>query len=247
LTKNLLDKRTFIKTLLSLALPITIQNLISSSLNMVDTIMIGRLGEVEIAAVGLANQFFFLYALINFGINSGCAIYIAQFWGKRDEKNIKRVLGLCILVGSFIGLLFSIVALFAPKIIMNFFTNDPKVIVSGADYLTTIAFSYILTSISFSFSFASRSIGKAQIPMVTSAVALLCNTVFNYFLIFGNFGFPELGVKGAALATLISRIIELILILTITYRSKGVLAAKVSELVDLNKEFILNVFKTIAP
>lgn len=247
LTKNLLDKRTFIKTLLSLALPITIQNLISTSLNMVDTIMIGRLGEVEIAAVGLANQFFFLYSLINFGVNSGCAIYIAQFWGKKDEKNIKRVLGLCILIGSLIGIFFSITALFVPKLIMSFFTNDPKVITSGADYLTTIGFSYILTSISFAFAFASRSIGKAQIPMVTSAIALLCNTVFNYFLIFGAFGFPVLGVKGAALATLISRILELTLILTITYRSKGVLAAKVSELLDLNKEFILKVFKTIYP
>jgi putative MATE family efflux protein len=245
--KNLLDKRTFIITLLSLALPITVQNLISSSLNMVDTIMIGSLGEVEIAAVGLANQFFFLYSLIIFGINSGCAIYIAQFWGKKDEKNIRRVLGLCISAGVITSIFFTLSALLAPGLIMNFFTKDIQVIALGKDYLTRVSFSYVLTSISFAYVFASRSIGQPKIPMLTSATALICNTFLNYLLIFGKFGFPQLGVKGAAIATLISRLLELLLIVTIIYKQKGVLAAKFHELLDLNRVFIFNILKTIYP
>ncbi|MEG0774706.1 MATE family efflux transporter [Clostridium sp.] len=245
--KNLLNRRTFIKTLLSLALPITLQNLISSSLNMVDTLMIGSLGEVEIAAVGLANQFFFLYSLITFGINSGCAIFIAQFWGKKDEKNIRRVLGLCISTGIITSIFFTLSALLAPELIMKFFTKDTEVIALGKDYLTHVSFSYVLTSISFAYVFASRSIGQPKIPMITSATALICNTVLNYLLIFGKFGFPELGVKGAAIATLISRILELILIVTIIYKQKGVLAAKLHEMLDLSREFIFNIFKTIYP
>lgn len=245
--KNLLDKKTFIKTLISLALPITIQNLISSSLNMVDTVMIGSLGEVEIAAVGLANQFFFLYSLITFGINSGCAIFISQFFGKKDYKNIRRVLGLCIIVGGITGVFFTAVALLIPNFIMTFFSADPKVISIGAEYLSIIAFSYILTSISFAFAFASRSTGQPKIPMITSATALGCNTILNYLLIFGKFGFPELGVAGAAIATLISRIVEFSLIIGIIYKQKGILAAKFSELVDLSKEFIMNIIKTIYP
>jgi Na+-driven multidrug efflux pump len=138
--KNLLNRRTFIKTLLSLALPITLQNLISSSLNMVDTLMIGSLGEVEIAAVGLANQFFFLYSLIIFGVNSGCAIFIAQFWGKKDEKNIRRVLGLCISTGIITSIFFTLSALLAPELIMKFFTKDTEVIALGKDYLKHVGF-----------------------------------------------------------------------------------------------------------
>jgi Na+-driven multidrug efflux pump len=122
------ENRHFFKTMISIAIPITLQNLISSSLTMVDTIMIGRLGEANIAAVGLGNQFFFLFSLLLFGINSGSAIFIAQFWGKKDIKNIRRVLGIAILSGGIIGLIFTFSALFFPVAILKCFTNDPEVI-----------------------------------------------------------------------------------------------------------------------
>lgn len=245
--KNLLDKKIYFKTLISLALPIIIQNLISNSLNMVDTMMIGGLGKTELAAVGLANQFFFLYSLITFGINSGCAIYISQFWGKRDIKNIRKVLGLCILIGGSIGFVFTIVALIFPEAIMGFFTKDREVLVKGVEYLRIVSLSYILTTLSFCYAFASRSIGMAYVPMITSFIALGCNTIFNFILIYGKFGAPALGVKGAAIATVIARIIEFVLIISIIYSSKGVLAAKIHEMFNLKKEFILKVLRTIYP
>ncbi|GAA0120838.1 MAG: MATE family efflux transporter [Clostridium argentinense] len=246
--ENSLDsKEKFYKRMLSLALPIMIQNLISSSLNMVDTMMIGKLGEVEIASVGLANQFYFLFSLFIFGLNSGCAIFIAQFWGKKDVKSIRKVLGLCIILGSLGAVFFTVAALIFPTKVMEFFTKDNQVILLGVEYLQIVGWSYVITAISFAFSFASRSIGRAKLPMVTSAVALICNTVFNAILIFGKLGFPVLGVKGAAIATVIARIIEMILILSVTYIRKTALAGKLNEFCDLSKEFIFSILKTIYP
>jgi putative MATE family efflux protein len=246
--KNILFKdKAFTKTLISIALPIVIQNFISSSLNMVDTMMIGRIGETEIASVGLANQYFFLFMLLLFGTNSGSAIFIAQFWGKQDIKNIRRVLGICLITGGTGALIFTAGALTVPDIILSIFSEDIKVIELGSKYLKIVGFSYIITCISFAFGFASRSIGQAKLPMLVSIIALGCNTLLNYLLIFGNFGFPKMGIEGAALATLISRIIEMVMLLAIIYNSKGVLAGKLYQMLDLSKEFVIKVFKTTLP
>lgn len=243
----MLKDKLFYKTLLSLALPIALQNLISSSLNMVDTMMIGKLGDTEIAAVGLANQYFFFFILIMFGINSGSSIFIAQFWGKRDVKNIRRILGINLLTGGIIAVIFSILAFFYPQYILKFFIKDKDVIFLGSKYLRIVCLSYILNCISFAFGTASRSTGHAKLPMYASIIALICNTLLNYLFIFGNFYFPKMGVQGAALATLISRIIEITIILYAVYKQKGVLAAQINELLDLNFNFIGKFFKTTTP
>lgn len=242
-----LKDRKFYKTMLAVALPIAIQNLISSSLNMVDTVMIGKLGETQIAAVGLANQLFFLFIVLMFGINSGCAIFTAQFWGKRDVANIRRVLGLALVSGGFLSLVFASAAFFAPRFILRLFTMDPLVIELGSQYLKTISFSYFITTISFAYAFASRSIGQAKLPMVVSAVSLLTNTLLNYLLIFGNLGFPAMGVRGAALATVIARSVELTLLLSTIYRQGDVLAGKVRELLDFGLDFVKRVYQTAIP
>lgn len=242
-----LTDRNFYKRMFSIAIPIAIQNLISSSLNMVDTVMIGSLGDVSLAAVGMANQFFFLFIILMFGINSGASIFIAQFWGKRDVQNIRKILGIGLISGGLISIIFTTGAFFVPKLIMNIFSKDNQVIELGSQYLRIVCFSYTITAISFSYGFSSRSIGNAKLPMVVSAISLLSNTFLNYLLIFGNFGFPALGIKGAAIATLISRTIEVSLLLGIIYYRKGVLAARIRELTDITKPFIIKVFRTTLP
>ncbi|KXG73748.1 MATE family efflux transporter [Thermotalea metallivorans] len=242
-----LKDKHFYKTMLGIALPIALQNLISSSLNMVDTVMIGRLGETEIAAVGLANQVFFLFILLTFGVNSGCAIFIAQFWGKKDIFNIRRVLGLALISGGMISLSFAAGAFFVPSFILSIFTKDKTVIELGAQYLRIVSFSYFITAISFAYGFASRSIGKAKLPMMVSAVSLLSNTVLNYLLIFGKMGFPAMGLRGAALATLIARSIELFLMLKMIYKDGEVLAGKIKEMLNLDLGFMAKVFQTALP
>lgn len=241
-----LDKK-FYKTMITIAIPIAIQNLISSSLNMIDNLMISRLGVSELASVSLANQFFFLFVLLLFGINSGAGIFISQFWGRKDIKNIRRVLGIALISGGILSLIFSGFAYFTPKLIMSIFIKDIEVINLGSKYLKIASISYVITSITFAFSFASRSIGHAKLPMVVTSISLGINTLLNYLLIFGNFYFPQLGVEGAAIATLISRIIELTILLRVIYKKGYILAANFSELFDITKSFLKRFFNTTTP
>lgn len=245
--KTTLKDKNFYKLLAAIALPITLQNLIMSSVNLVDTLMITQLGDANIAAVGLANQLFFFFSLILFGVNSGSSIFVAQFWGKRDIINIRRILGLALTICGGVSLIFTTGAFFAPGFIMRIFTKEKDVVELGIKYLRIISISYVLTAISFSYNTALRSIGQAKIPMFASVAALFANTILNYLLIFGKFGFPEMGIEGAALATLISRIIEMTLVLSVVYFRNNALAAKINELLDLNKDFVAKYFKTAAP
>jgi putative MATE family efflux protein len=245
--KKLLNDKHFYKVMLNLAIPITLQNFISSSLNLVDTIMIGKLGEKAIASVGLANQYFFLLNLLLFGISSGSSIFTAQYWGNKDVKNIRRVLGICLISGGVASILFTIGGFIFPRQILGIFSKDKDVIILGSQYLKIIAFSYIITSISFSYSFALRSTGEVKTPMVVSAISLCTNTFFNYILIYGKFGLPRLEVRGAAIATVIARIIEMTLILYVTYKHNYAIAAKINEMIDLSISFVKNFFKVTIP
>ena len=239
--------KDFYRAMIAIALPITLQNLIASSVNMLDTLMITSLGQESLAAVGLANQVFFFYGVTIFGIATGSSIFIAQFWGREDITNIRRILGLSLSIGSIIGVIFTLAALFIPEQIMQIFSNDREVIRLGVEYLRIVAFTYMMTGFSFSYAVASRSIGQAKMPMVVSIVSFVTNGLFNYLLIFGKFGFPELGIKGAAYGTLIARIVELALILYSIYSGGGPLAANIKEMTDWNKNFVKRYFKTAYP
>jgi putative MATE family efflux protein len=241
--------KEFFKAMLSIALPITLQNLVASSVNMLDTLMITSLGEESLAAVGLANQVFFFYAVTIFGVATGSSIFVAQFWGKRDTKNIAKITGISLAIVSILGLLFTLVALIMPELIMKIFSNDKEVIRLGVDYLRIVSLSYIITGISFSYAVASRSIGQAKMPMAVSIISFFTNALFNYLLIFGKFGFPRLGVKGAAYGTLIARAVEITLILYSIYSRKknNPLAHSIRDMTDWTGDFIKKYFKTAYP
>lgn len=239
--------KIFLKAMMAIVIPIALQNLITSSLNMVDTLMISSLGETSIAAVGLANQIFFFYAIINFGIHSGSSIFISQYWGREDVPNIKRVLGISLFLTTIVGIAFTIAGFFFPKLLMNVFTHDEEVVRLGISYLRTVSLSYLITGISFAYSIALRSTGRPKVPMMVSGISFITNTVFNYILIFGKFGVPALGVKGAALGTLIARIVEISFLFFVVYRDIGPLTASLKELMDWDKSFIKKYIDTIAP
>ena len=241
--------KIFYKTMLAIAIPVTLQNLISSSLNMIDIFMITKLGDANIAAVGQANQVFFLFAIILFGVSSGSSIFIAQFWGKRDRENIKRVIGISLISGTVVSVIFTLASLLMPHAIMKILINDPEVIELGVRYLRIVSVSFIFTAITFAFSGACRSVRQANLPLFVSVISILINTFLNYALIFGKFGFPMLEIEGAALATLIARVVECLLIVTIIYRgsSQNVLRAKWSELTDISMKFAKTFFKTTSP
>ncbi len=245
--KQFFKDKDFLKDMLRIAIPIALQNLITSSLNMLDTLMISELGKSSIAAVGLANQLFFFYALIIFGINSGSSIFISQFWGKKDTASIKRILGLAVSLSALVGLVFTVIGFFFPETVMRFFIKEAVVVSIGSEYLRVVSLSYIITGIGFAYSIAARSIGKAKMPMIVSAISFVTNGVFNYLLIFGKFGFPELGVRGAAYGTLIARIVEISFIMYFVYKDIKPLAAKFTELTNWSKEFIGRYLKTTYP
>ncbi len=244
---SMFKDKHFFSQVFRIGLPITIQNLTLASLNLVDNIIIGGLGEAAIAGVGLANQYFFLLNLLLFGIASGSSIFTAQYWGSKDIKNIHRVLGLCLLTGGGAAFVFTLGGLFFPAEIIGIFSEDPEVIMLGSQFLRIIVLSYVVTAVTFSYSFTLRSTGTVKAPMAVSIVALSVNTVLNYLLVYGYFGFPALGVRGSAISTVIARFIELALLLFIVYGKAYPAAAKVRELTDISLGFAKRFFKVTVP
>lgn len=207
--------KNFYRSTLTLALPVAVQQFISTSVNFVDTLMIGQLGESSIAAVGLSNKIFFLFNLLLFGLVSGGAIFLAQYWGKKDEFNISKTTSLITGLSIIFSFIFFIPSFFYTESVMKIFTPDPNVVSIGSEYLSIIALTFPVMAFVFSFEASLKSTEKTIIPMYSSLIAMGTNIFLNYILIFGKMGLPVLGVKGAAIGTLISRILQLTILIII--------------------------------
>ncbi len=241
------EGRPFYKRLIRLAGPIALQNLLVSALAMVDTFMIGQLGTVSIAAVGLGGLFFFLATLFFYGVASGSSIFISQYWGKKDIPGIRRTVGMALLVSTAGGMVFAGSAIFFPDIIMRIFTPDEAVIRIGSVYLRLTGVSFLFSGVTLTYSLVLRSIDEAKLPLIASVTVFFVNTVLNYILIFGHLGFSPMGVRGAAVATTISRFLEMLIIVTAIYRRKNAAAGTPAELVNFNLRQIRTFFKTTFP
>jgi len=231
-----------------IALPVVIQHIISIGLNLVDTVMIGRLGEDFLAAVGIANRIYFLFTIFCFGLYSGASVFVSQYWGVKDIKNIRKVFGIELSFGILIALVTSLLVQLFPHQIMSIFIDEEYVISLGIQYLRIISFSYVVTAISFAISFNSRSVHLLKKPTIINAAAISLNTFLNYVLIYGKFGFPSLGVEGAAYATLIARSIEFILMVSLIYFDKNhPFSANFKELTNWGMPMVKRVFRTSLP
>ncbi|MFZ5909553.1 MAG: MATE family efflux transporter [Chloroflexota bacterium] len=244
---SFLRDKTFMRAMLGLAIPVAFQQLITASMNMLDVLMVGQLGEASIAALGLANQIFFLLILFLFGVTSGMAIFTAQFWGKNDVESIHTVMGICLTVAVSVGLLFSLAAILIPETLMRFYTEDPQVVALGASYLRIVGFSYAFMGITTSYMAVLRSITWVKLTVIVSVTAILVKTGLAYLLIFGVGGLPALGVRGAAIATTTAWVFESILIVTLSYVLKSPLAANPLTFFRLDRPFLANVLKTAMP
>jgi len=209
--KLLRRDRSFYRRLTSLAVPILLQNLISSSLGMVDTAMVGTLGQTELAGMSLANTPFFVAMLFVFGLQSGGAVLMSQYWGKRDAETINRVLGISWYFAGMASFIFATVIFLFPTQVMGLTTNNPALIDIAARYGKIVAYSYFVNALVTVFTGSLRSCERPRFGMVVVITGMLSNVLFNWLLIFGNLGFPQLGVEGAAWGTLFARIIELLL------------------------------------
>lgn len=224
----------FFTSLVAIAMPISLQALLQNLVNMLDTVMIGRIGSVEIAAVGLGNQIFFILNMILFGITSGGAVFIAQFWGRKDLGGIRKSLGLMTIIAVVVAIIFTVLGLFIPNQLISLYSPDPEVIQVGGTYLRYVCLSYVPTAISFSITLAMRSTERVKLPLVCTSISLVTNLIANYFLIF----VAGLGVKGAAIATIISRIIELVILLVWSTSHNYEICGRFKELLNFNKSFV---------
>ena len=222
--------RSFWRVVLPLALPIALQNLLMTSFRLVDTLMIGRLGDVSIAAVGLAGYASFLVELISFGMASGSAVFVAQYHGAENKDGILRTYGMMLLFMVPLGLLFTVGVGIFPQEVMKLFTDDAALIGEGARYLQFACISYFSLTLNMAFSTLLRCTEQVRIPMVTSGICAALNAVLNYIFIFGAFGIPAMGVAGAGLATAISSLLNPVLMLVLSAVKKTVIIAPLKKI-----------------
>ena len=241
-----MDKK-FWKKVLIVGLPVSIQNLINTTVNMVDTFMIGSLGEDYVSAVGLASKVFFIMNLLVFGIASGCSVLLSQYYGKKDDHNLNTTFGFMTMLSLAGGLLFFILAMLIPNSLMRIFTNSDTLIEIGAPYLRIVSVSYIFTAFSMAVSGLCRSINKTRAPMIATFVSVFVNVFFNYMFIFGNFGAPMMMANGAAIGTIIARTVEFIIILVYLFIAKLDVKLNIKEMVQINKTIVVKNIKFALP
>ena len=230
-----------------IAIPIIIQQFTFAGLNMLGVIFVGQKGETSVAAVGLAGQLAFLLNLVHFGIISGAAMFTAQFWGRQDVPNLRRVLGLCLMFAIGTSLVFFALAYLIPAQILGIYTTDPKVIELGTDYIRTFSWTFLFLAVTVSYGFVMRSTGNVKMPTTVSVFALLLSTFLSYALIFGRFGFPNMGIHGAAVAAVIARGLECVVLVFLCYAGKTPVAASLKELTDFDMKFAGRVIKPMLP
>ena len=224
------ETRQDISALWRIAYPIMIQSAATTAVNLLDALMVGALGDAALTAVNIHTQFFSrLFHVILFGLGSGGSVFIAQYWGIRDKKTIHRIMGVLLTIGASLGALFFTGVVLIPDRIIRFYTNDPAVIRMAGEFLRFQAPVFLFYPVTMVFSAGNRSTGFTRIPMLTGTSAFLVNLSLNYVLIFGKLGAPALGTKGAAIATMISRFVEITLMIALTFRFGTPAAAKIRE------------------
>lgn len=200
--------RNFYKTALTLALPIVLQNMITIGVNIMDTVMLGSYGEIQLSGSSLANEFINIFHILCMGMGGGAAVLTAQFWGRKDMASLKHAVTIMLRICLTLAALFTIVTVACPSFIMSIFTDDAAVIEKGRIYFLWSAPTYLLMGVSLTLTLVLRSMRKVVVPLITSIICFFVNVFFNWVFIFGNLGAPEMQIAGAALGTLIARMVE---------------------------------------
>ena len=228
-------------------IPMALKELIAAFINLLDSVMLGGFGEDVIAGVGIANQWFFLFAVVTFGVCGGAGVFTAQYWGAKNFGRMRKVLGLNVILVFFAVLVFAVPALFFPESIIRIFRRDTAVVEFGVKYLRIASFSYVFSGLTSAYDISLCCTEKANIPFVSRTIGLLVNLVFNQLLIFGVGPIPAMGVEGAALATIIARATEFLIILIAVYGKKYIQAAPIKELFSIPRDMIKGYFKAAIP
>ncbi|MBR3036983.1 MAG: MATE family efflux transporter [Lachnospiraceae bacterium] len=242
LRKLIAEDRSFYQTVARVALPIAAQSLITVGVNMMDTIMVGQVGQNELSAVSLANTFINIYHILCMGLSMGASVLVARYYGMRNQTDMKKSVAIMLRLTVGIAALFAVWTAVAPTAIMRIYTKETPIIELGDTYLRWSVVTYFMLGLSLTTTIVLRAVGKAKIPLITSIAAFFINVGANWIFIFGHFGAPRMGVAGAALGTLIARIFEFAVICGYLFFKDEVIRFRPKDLFmktgDLLKEYI---------
>ncbi|MDE6469781.1 MAG: polysaccharide biosynthesis C-terminal domain-containing protein, partial [Eubacterium sp.] len=209
---NLFKDKSFWRTAIRLTIPVALQNLLTSSFTLADTLLVSSLGTVALSSVGMMGQWSWLMNMMLVGFCSATTVFISQFWGVKDLKKIRHIGGISIIFALAVSVIFTVISLAIPNGVVRIFNSDKAVIDTGAEYLKVVAFSFIPVALTNILASILRAVENVKLPMYASAFTTVLNIFLDYSMIFGKFGFPEMGIKGAALATVISAWLGVVLI-----------------------------------
>lgn len=230
--------KSFYRYLLALALPIMLQSLISFGINFTDNLMVGTLGEFAISGVYLGSQIQGFLTMVIGGIEGAILVLAAQYWGRGDTGSVRKIVAIGVRFSVLSGLIFFLASFFFTDTILRLFTPDMRVVAEGAKYLKVLSFSFLCFSISQVLVSSMRSVESVRIGLILSIVSFVCNVVFNYVLIFGKLGFAPMGVTGAAIATLICRIVEAVIMAIYVFVIDKRLGMRLSDLLSRSRALL---------
>ncbi len=239
--------KSFYRTFYPLLFIIALQHLAALGVNLVDNMMLGKYAELALSGATLVNQIQFTLQQAAGGVGMGIVVLASQYWGKQQIEPIKKIISVGVKFGFLIGLVFFIICMAIPEGVLGLFTNDQEVIAEGVRYLKIIAWTYLIFSLSNSLMYALQAVETAAIGMVMSISTICINACLNYCFIYGNLGAPELGIRGAAIATLVSRIVELVIILVYIRKIDKKLKMKLWEILRIDLTYLKDFLKLSTP
>lgn len=246
--QEILGGKRFWGSLLSLAIPIAVQNLLTSSFTLVDTLMVGQLGDVSLAAVGMAGQWSWFLNMVLFGICSGASVFFAQYFGDNNKPGIVKTYGIAISSASIVSLVFLVLGFTIPQGVISIFNRNPEVLDAGSRYLRIAAFSYPAIMLNMIACTVLRSTKRVKLPMYVAFFTTIANAFLDYGLIFGAFGLPEMGIEGAAVATVISSWSgPVIIYIIMTIRRDDIFFAPLKEMFGFSKHMVGDFYKKALP
>ncbi len=208
MSRLFVKEKSFYKLILSIAVPVVLQNMITIGVNIMDTLMLGNYGEVQLSASSLANEFINIYHIMCMGMSMGAAVLTAQYYGAGNNPSLKKIVTIVLRMGLVIAAAFTVVTLLFPEELMRLYTPDEAVIEKGVLYFRISAVTYVLLGVSLILTNILRTVHQVRFPLVLSIVTFFVNVFFNWVFIYGRLGAPEMQIEGAALGTVIARLVE---------------------------------------
>lgn len=241
------ERKEFWSMLLKLAIPIALQHLLINSLTFADTLFMSQLGDIALSASGMANQWNWLMSMISFGLCSGTALFVAQYWGAKKYDDIHRTYTVAATSGFVVALFFMVLAVSIPEYIMKIFNRNEAVVATGSAYLRIAAFAYPATVLTSILCTVLRSTEKVKLPMAVSMISTTLNIILDYALVFGKFGLPKMGAPGAALATAISAWIGLAVLILVSLNQRNVIIVPIKSFFGFGKDAFKTFMKKASP